>query len=192
MWAQRGPELQTPLWGPPHWELPWPHALCPEVQAERRGRSEREWRWKRDYYYEDALLLTALYYKSLIAIVNCSKHLPRGIKPCFRIRRLKAQYWKMPINWEIPSNPSRFFFFSFVSTLAWKIPWTEEPGVLQSTGLLRVGHDWATSLSLFTFMHWRRKWQPTPVVLPGESQGRGSLVGCRLWGHTESDRTEVI
>ena len=40
-------------------------------------------------------------------------------------------------------------------------------------------------------MHWRRKWQPTPVFLPGESQGRGSLVGCRLWGHTESDTTEV-
>ena len=58
------------------------------------------------------------------------------------------------------------------STLAWKIPWTEEPGGLQSMGSLRVGHDWATSLSLFTFMHWRRKWQPTPVFLPGESQGR--------------------
>ena len=51
--------------------------------------------------------------------------------------------------------------------------------------------DSATSLSLFTFMHWRRKWRPTPVFLPGESQGRGSLVGCRLWGRTESDTTEV-
>ena len=50
----------------------------------------------------------------------------------------------------------------------------EEPGRLQSMGSLRVGHDWATSLSLFTFMHWRRKWQPTPVFLPGESQGRGA------------------
>ena len=77
------------------------------------------------------------------------------------------------------------------STLAWKIPWTEEPGRLQSMGLRTVGHDWATSFSLFTFMHWRRKWQPTPVFLPGESQGRGSLVGCHLWGHTESDMTEV-
>ena len=77
------------------------------------------------------------------------------------------------------------------STLAWKIPWTEEPGRLQSMGSLRVRHNWATSLSLFTFMHWRRKWQPTPVFLPGESQGWGSLVGCRLWGHTESDTTEV-
>ena len=77
------------------------------------------------------------------------------------------------------------------STLAWTIPWTEEPGRLQSMGSLRVGHDWATSLSLFTFVHWRRKWQPTPVFLPGESQGQRSLVGCRLWGRTESDTTEA-
>ena len=58
-------------------------------------------------------------------------------------------------------------------------------------GLLKVGHNWETSLSLFTFMHWRRKWQPTPVFLPRESQGRGRLVGCRRWGRTESDTTEV-
>ena len=77
------------------------------------------------------------------------------------------------------------------STLAWKIPWTEEPGGLQFMGSRRIGHDWATSLSLFTFMHWRRTWQPTPVFLPGESQGWGSLVGCRLWGRTESDTTEA-
>ena len=77
------------------------------------------------------------------------------------------------------------------STLAWKIPWTEEPGGLQSMGSQGVRYDWATSLSLFTFMHWRRKWQPTPVVLPGEPQGRGSLVGCRLWGRTELDTTKV-
>ena len=77
------------------------------------------------------------------------------------------------------------------SILAWEIPWTEEPGRLQSMGLQRVGHEGATSLSLFTFIHWRGKWQPTPVFLLGESQERGSLVGCRLWGHTESDTTEV-
>ena len=76
-------------------------------------------------------------------------------------------------------------------TLAWRIPWTEEPGRLQSMGSWRVGHDWATSLSLFTSMHWRRKWQPTPVFSPGESQGWGSLVGCCLWGRTESDTTKV-
>ena len=77
------------------------------------------------------------------------------------------------------------------STLVWKIPWTEKPGKLQSVGLQRVGLDWVTSLSLFSFMHWRRKWQPTPVFLPGESQGQGSLVGGRLWGRTESETTEV-
>ena len=77
------------------------------------------------------------------------------------------------------------------STLAWKIPWMEEPGRLWSMGSLRVGHDWVTSLSLFTWMHWRRKWQPTPVFLPGEPQGQGSLVGCRPLGRTESDMTEA-
>ena len=71
------------------------------------------------------------------------------------------------------------------STLAWKIPWMEEPGGLQSMGSLRVGHDWATSLSLFTFMHWRRKWQPTPVFLPGESQGWGTLVAA-VYGVAQS------
>ena len=58
------------------------------------------------------------------------------------------------------------------STLAWEIPWMEEPGRLQSMGSWRVRHNWATSLSLFTFMHWRRKWQPTLVFLPRESQGQ--------------------
>ena len=77
------------------------------------------------------------------------------------------------------------------STLAWKIPWAEEPGRLQSMGSRGVGHDRATSLSFFAFLRWRRKWQPTLVFLPEESQGQGSLVGCRLWGHTESDTTEA-
>ena len=58
------------------------------------------------------------------------------------------------------------------STLAWKIPWMEELGRLQSMGSLRVGHDFT-----FTFMHWRRKWQPTPMFLPRESEGWGTLVG---------------
>ena len=99
------------------------------------------------------------------------------------------------------SFPKTSFFFFFLnklnttcsekamalhsSTLAWKIPWMEEPGRLQSMGSLRVGHDWATSLSLFTFLHWRRKWQPTPVLLPGESQGWGSLVAA-VYGVTQS------
>ena len=76
------------------------------------------------------------------------------------------------------------------NTLAWEIQWMEEPGGLQSMGLWRVRHDWVTSL--FTFMHWRKKWQPTPVFLPGESQGWGSLVGYHLWGCTESDTTEWL
>ena len=37
---------------------------------------------------------------------------------------------------------------------------------------------------------WKRKWQPTPVFLPGEFHGQRSLVGCLLWGHTELDMTK--
>ena len=70
------------------------------------------------------------------------------------------------------------------STLAWKIPWMQEPGRLQSMGLLRVRHDWANSLSLFTFMHWRRKWQPTPGM--GEPGGLPSMGSHRV-GHDCSD-----
>ena len=77
------------------------------------------------------------------------------------------------------------------SNLAWKIPWIQEPGRLQSMGSLRVGYDGATSLSLFAFMHWRRKWQPTTVLLPGESQGRGPRglpsMGSHRVGHNWSD-----
>ena len=76
------------------------------------------------------------------------------------------------------------------STIAWKIPWTEEPGRLQSMGSQR-----ATERLHFTIVAlqqiWRRKWQPSPLLLPGESQGQRSLVGCRLWGRTESDTTEA-
>ena len=97
---------------------------------------------------------------------------------------LKALWWP---KWE--GNPNqRGYMYTYgslsgkaiaphSSTLAWKIPWMEELGRLQSMGSWRVGHDWVTSLSLFTFMHWRRKWQPIPVFLPGESQGWGSLMG---------------
>ena len=89
---------------------------------------------------------------------------------------------------------------SHSSTLAWKIPWTEEPGRLQSMGSLRVGHDLATSLSLFTFLHWRRKWQPTPVFLPGESLGRGAwwaavsgVAQSRTWlKQLSSSRRETL
>ena len=89
-------------------------------------------------------------------------------------------YYVIFLRWKGVSNDINFSLLQI-----------EEPGRLQSMGSLGVGHDWASSLSLFTFMHWRRKWQPTPVFLPGESQGRGSLVDCRLWGRTESDTTEA-
>ena len=81
------------------------------------------------------------------------------------------------------------------STLAWKIPWTEEPGRLQSMGSLNVGQDWATSLSLFTFMHWRRKWQPLQcsclenprdggawwAAVSGVTQSRTRLKWLSIW-----------
>ena len=78
------------------------------------------------------------------------------------------------------------------STLAWKIPWTEEPGRLQSMGLLRVGHNWAPSLSLFTFMHWRRKWQTHSSVLAWRIPGLGEpgglpSMGSHRVGHDWSD-----
>ena len=62
--------------------------------------------------------------------------------------------------------------------------WVAVHGVTKSPAQL-------SDFTLFTFMHWRKKWQPTPVFLPGEPQGQGSLVGCCLWGRTESDMTEV-
>ena len=89
------------------------------------------------------------------------------------------------------------------STWFWRWQWQPTPVLLpgKSHGQrnlvgcspwgCEVRHNWVTSLSLFTFMHQRRKWQPTPVFLPGESQGWGRLMGCRLWdrrvGHDWSD-----
>ena len=92
-----------------------------------------------------------------------------------------------------------------------KIPWRRK---CQPTPVLLPGksHEWRSLVgyspwgckesdmteqlhfmhfSHFILYHWRRKWQPTPVFLTRESQGRGSLLGCHLWSHTESDMTEV-
>ena len=93
--------------------------------------------------------------------------------------------------------------YTFISAFGIKCIWHPTPVLLPGkshgrrslVGCSPWGHEesdtyWATWLSLFTFMHWRRKWQPTPVFLPGESQGQGTLVGCRLWGRTQSDTTE--
>ena len=77
------------------------------------------------------------------------------------------------------------------STPAWKIPWTEEPGRLQSMRSLRVGHDWATSLSLFTFMPWRRMATHSSVLawrIPGTGEPGGLLsMGSHRVGHDWSD-----
>ena len=78
------------------------------------------------------------------------------------------------------------------STLAWKIPWAKEPGRLQSMGSQRVRHDWATSLSLFTFMHWRREMATHSSVLawriPGTGEPGGLLsMGSHRVGHDWSN-----
>jgi len=94
--------------------------------------------------------------------------------------------------WYLPDPELEKAMAPHSSTLAWKIPWMEEPGRLQSMGSLRVRHDWVTSLSLFTFMHWRRKWQPTWVFLPGESPWQRSLRDYSPWGCKESDTAEWL
>ena len=112
-------------------------------------------------------------------------HLLLGRKTVINLVQLLSCIWLFVTPWIAARQPSlsEKALAPHSSTLAWKISWTKESGGLQSMGWLRVGHDSATSLSLFTFMHWRRKWQPTPMSLPGDSQGRGSLLDCRLWGH---------
>ena len=116
-------------------------------------------------------------------------------------RRRKRKHYLLKCNW---FQDVYSWVETYISNHSWKIrrrQWHPTPVLLpgksheqrrlQSMGSLRVGHNWAISLSLFTFMHWRRKWQPTLVFLPGESQGWQSLVGCCLWGRTESDTTEA-
>ena len=75
--------------------------------------------------------------------------------------------------------------------LAWKIPWMEEPGRLKSMGSLRVRHDWATSLSLFTFVHWRRKCNHSSVLawrIPGTGEPGGlPSMGSHRVGHDWSE-----
>ena len=122
---------------------------------------------------------------------GCRQVVGEGIVREFGMDMYKLLYWKWITNKDLLYSTWRRRQWQLTQYSCLENPWTEEPGRLQSMGLLGVGHDWPPSLSLFTFMHWRRKWQPTPVFLPGESQGRGSLVGCRLWGPTESDTTEA-
>ena len=100
--------------------------------------------------------------------------------------------WQEPcagsLGWEDPLEKE---MATHSSVLAWEILWTEEPGRLQSMGLLRSRSRLSDLTFTFPFRHGRRKRQPTPVFLPGESQGQGSLVSCHLWGCTELDMTEA-
>ena len=85
------------------------------------------------------------------------------------------------------------------SILAWRIPWTEKLGGLQSIGLQRVRQDWRDSIHTHRtdilrskVILWKRKWQPTPVILPGKYHGQRSLVGYSPKGHKESDTIERL
>ena len=162
---------------------------------EKTPDAGKDWRWKEKGSTEDEMVGWHHWPKDM----SLSKLQELVIDREAWLQSMGSQ--RVEHGWETELNSTEIYLCPYsvsekamaphCSILAWKIPWTEEPGKLQSMGSLRVRHNWATSLSLFTFMHWRRKWQPTPVFLPGESQKLGSLVGCHLWGRTESDTTEV-
>ena len=171
------------------------NAAATSNSAQRTGRAVSRWKKKcpqeklHERFLFGLLFLVTLESSNFLSSVLRIFH-----AKC--ICALKHEMWRPRYKFELILNLLSSFqvekaMAPHSSTLAWKIPWMEEPGRLQSMGSLRDGHDWTTSLSLFTFMNWRRKWQPTPVFLTGESQGQGSLVGCHLWGCTESDKTEV-
>ena len=101
-----------------------------------------------------------------------------------------SKYWSTSGNNHIYSCILEKAMAPHSSSLAWKIPWIEEPGGLQSMGSLGVGQDWDFTFT-FHFHALEKEMATTPVFLPGESQVRGSLVGCHLWGRTESDTTKV-
>ena len=118
----------------------------------------------------------------------------RGLRTTWRAVYI---YWWLPSRWKFWFVPSRVWSREGSGTplqySCLEIPWTEEPGRLQSMGSLRVRHDWTTSLSLFTFMHWRRKWQPTPLApcpwrIPGTGEPGGlPSMGSHRVGHDWSD-----
>ena len=159
------------------------------LHLEKEGHSILHSQWTLDYLL--ACIFSELWTMCLVAmdIAYLSQNRPPGlINTRFHTKISQCQ---KECNNLLCSQSLEKAMAPHSSTLAWKIPWREEPGGLQPLGSRRVRHDWATSLSLFTFMLWRRKWQATPVFLPGESQGRRSLAGCCLWGRTELDMTEA-
>ena len=176
------------------WRISWTEELG-RLESKGSRKVGHNWVTKHGRAHTHALrvpklLISFSYHVSLLHRTNvcvCVKGM--SVLP-FSACKIHAQV-VMFINVSLSTGFGRKATAPHSSTLAWQIPWTEEPGRLQSMGSLRVRHNWETSLSLFIFVHWRRKWQPTPMFLPGEPQGRRSLVGCRLWGHTLSDTTEV-
>ena len=112
---------------------------------------------------------------------------PKGRHSWIFIRRTDAEA-ETPLFWP-PDTKMEKDVANHSSTLAWKIPQTEEPGKVTVHGFVQ-SRTWLSDFT-FTFKHWRRKRQPTPVFLPEEFQGQRNLVGCCLWGRTDLDTTEV-
>jgi len=112
----------------------------------------------------------------------------RGQRPYF----LRSKRWFFGVGWGWRRHPTPVLLpgkshgrRSLVGCSPWGCSESD------TTERLHFSLSWSEKEMAEEFPSWRRKWQPTPVFLPGESQGRGSLVGCRLWGCTESDTTEV-
>ena len=162
-------------------------------------------------YFIIFVQFNVLYALSMISALQCGRitfllrllHKPKGILPLSE--PLKTLNLEPILQRERTQKEKNKCINSYIQNLEKWYWWTCLQGRNRDTdvermvlwtqqGKKRVGQIEKSSLdilSLFTFMHWRRKWQPTPVFLPGESQGRGSLVGCRLWGHTEWNTTEA-
>ena len=150
-----------------------------EIQKTSNSQSnleKEEWNWKNQSAWLQAILQSHSHQDSMV-LAQRQKY--RSMEQNRKSRDKSMHLW----------TPSEKAMAPHSSTLAWKIPWTEEPWRAAVHGVAKS----QTRLSNFTFtsLHWRRKWKPTPVFLPGESQGQQSLVGCRLWGCTESDTTEA-
>ena len=110
----------------------------------------------------------------------------RRKKKCFSGFHLHSKFLFLSFHFSNPGegNGNPLQYSCLENAVGRGASWAAVRGVAQSRSRLN-------RLSMHACMHWRREWQPTPVFLPGESQGQRRLVGCRLWGHTESDTTEV-
>ena len=112
-------------------------------------------------------------------------------KKIYKLWFVESQRMDSLMRWKKPKEISTFCERNW---LGWQVRSDQLGGPPLGMGdscVLVTSVGASVSIPVFTFMHWRRKWQPTPVFLPGESQGLGSLVGCRLWGRTESDTIEA-